>query len=51
MKQKANNKTIMENILKVKVSEASERHELSVKHIMAHEENILKARLEIGNPY
>jgi hypothetical protein len=31
----SNNMTLMENILKVKVNEACERHELSVKHIMA----------------
>ena len=30
-----NNKTAMENMLKVKVVEASERCELSVEHIMA----------------
>jgi hypothetical protein len=45
------NKTLTENVLKINVTEARERRELSVKHIMARKGNILKAKLGIGNLY
>jgi len=45
------NKTLTENMLQVEVTETSERHEFAVKRVTAHNEIILKTKLEIGNLY